>query len=159
MNKLLLLLSFTGLVSCQPKDQPVDAAARASGKYTVQSYVVFGDTLYTINGINKIGVSDFYIVVGRRGPDSAQVSSVYMKNGSPGRIVFIKEVGVSETNGTFQLSFGTNTTSGLKYESRIDGNVFRERTEGGGLLIPPVSGSLISTNDPALKDIIISAKK
>lgn len=50
MNKLLLLLVLIGLVSCQPKDQPSDVAARASGAYAVRSFVVDGDTLYSTSG-------------------------------------------------------------------------------------------------------------
>lgn len=155
MNKLLLFLSFIGLVSCQSNDQPSDVAARASGKFIVQAYVVNGDTLYTSKGINKIGVSDFYIQVDRKVPDSVRVGIFYTKNGFNPTIA-IRDVGVSETNGTFQLTTKTDPLSA--YEGRIEGNTFFERTVGSAILVwladsPTVPSSSI------VKGVVITAQK
>ena len=160
MNKLLLFLSFIGLLSCQPEDQPTDVAARASGRFAVQSYVVNGDTLYTSSGINKIGVSEFFIAVDRKKPDSVRVGSVYKKIGDAGSIDFAKVVGVRETNGTFQLVAPSTVSSA--YESSIDGNSFYERTslgKGGGIIVLAPSYVLKKPIDPAQEGVFISAKK
>ncbi|RYF75992.1 MAG: hypothetical protein EOO39_06170 [Cytophagaceae bacterium] len=138
MQKLLLFLSLLSFISCQQnQDMPNDVAARASGRYTVQSYIVFGDTMYAINRINKIGVSDFYVIVDRKGPDSVRVGTFYTRKSLP--IRFLKDVRVVETKGTFQLSANNYVPSG--YEGKIDGNSFYERSVGGGLFIPPVDSS------------------
>lgn len=158
MNKLLLLLPFIGLFSCQPKENlPTDVAARASGRYAVQYYVLNGDTLYTSKGINRIGVSEFCIVVDRKGPDSVRVGSVYKDKA--GSFNHIKDVGVREMNGTFQLS--APTAAPAFYESRIEGNAFYERTARGGpsLFVLPPSYSLNSPANPALEGVSISAQK
>lgn len=159
MNKLLLLLSFIGLLSCQPEDQPNDVAARASGRFAVQSYVVNGDTLYTSTGVNKINVREFYIVVDRKTPDSVRVGSVYIKIGEGGSHTHIKDVGVRETNGTFQLSYLPTVSS--DYESSIDGNAFYERSGlgKGGIIILSPPYILKSPTNPALEGVFISAKK
>ena len=159
MNKLLLLVSFICLVGCEPEEQPNDVTARASGRYAVQFYVLNGDTLYTSKGINKIGVSEFYIVVDRKTPDSVRVASVYKKIGDGGSVTHLKDVGVSELNGTFQLSAPTFSPS--TYESRIEENTFYERTTRGGpsVFVLPPSFSLISPTNPALEGVIISAQK
>lgn len=158
MKKLLLLLSFISLLSCQPKENvPTDVAARASGKYIVHDYVVYGDTLYSTKGINKIGVSEFYIVVDRKKPDSVRVGSIYRKNGDPGVTVLIKDVGVQETNGTFQLT--VQTIAPASYESRITENVFYERSVRTGSIVLPPSYVLKSPANPALAGVIISARK
>jgi hypothetical protein len=133
-------------------------AARASGRYTVQFYVLNGDTLYTSKGINKIGVSEFYVVVDRKGPDSVRVGSIYKKIGDAGSFNHIKDVGVSETNGTFQLSVLVGSST---YESRIEGSNFYERTTRGGpgVFIFPPSYLFTSPVNPALEGVVISAKK
>lgn len=160
MNKLLLFLSFIGLLSCQPDDQPTDVAARASGRFAVQTYILNGDTLYTSAGVNKINVSEFYIIVDRKKPDSVRIGSAYRKIGDAGVVMSIKDVGVSETNGTFQLS--APPTVSLDYESRIDGNAFYERTglgKGGGIIILPPSYVYRKPANPALEGVVITAKK
>ena len=158
MKKLILLLSVLGFLSCQRKeDIPNDVAARASGQYAVQSYVVNGDTLYTSKGINKIGVSEFYIVVDRKKPDSVRVGSFYKKTGEAGLISITKDVGVSETNGTFQLS--SRISAPAIYESRITDNAFYERTVGNGVFVLPPAYVLKTPPNPALEGIIISAQK
>ncbi|GAB3549055.1 hypothetical protein [Spirosoma fluminis] len=154
MNKLFLLLSLLGLLGCQSEEQPLDVAARASGKYIVQYYNVFGDTLYSLRGINKIGVSDFYVVVDRKGPDSVRIGTFYTRKGLPVR--FLKDVRVSETNGKFQLSANNYVSSG--YQGIIEGNTLNEQSVSAGLLIPLVDSSK-STYMPSPAGIIISAKK
>ncbi len=101
-------------------------AARASGRFAVQFYVVNGDILYTNTGINKINVSEFYILIDRKKPDSVRVGSVYKATGDLGSQIYIKDVGVRETSGTFQLMAPPTVSS--DYESSIDGNTFYERT-------------------------------
>lgn len=133
---------------------PNDVAARASGRYTVQSYIVFGDTMYAINRINKIGVSDFYVLVDRKGPDSVRVGTFYTRKSLPVR--FLKDVRVVETKGTFQLSANNYVPSG--YEGKIDGNSFYERSTGGGLFIPPVDSSK-SVYTSTSAGIVLSAQK
>ena len=156
MNKLLLLLPFIGLVGCQQPEQPTDVAARASGRFAVQSYAFNGDTLYSSGGINKLGVSDLYIVVDRKGPDSVRVGGFAVKNGGTSR--FLRDVGVQESNGTFRLTQSNSTT--MTYDSRIEGDRFYERSTGGGWLeLPSPSYTVKTPADPAQKGIIILAQK
>ncbi|CAN5501481.1 hypothetical protein BH09BAC4_BH09BAC4_18190 [soil metagenome] len=155
MNKLILFLSFIGLVSCQADNQPSDVAARASGKFVVKYYVVNGDTLYSAKGVNKIDVSDFYVQVDRKEADSVRVGIFYTKNGFNPTMA-LRDVGVSETNGKFQLSARTEPLS--TYEGRIEGNTFYEHTEGSAIMVwltdsPPVPISSI------VKGVVISAQK
>ncbi|QDK81016.1 hypothetical protein EXU85_21325 [Spirosoma sp. KCTC 42546] len=160
MGKLLLLLCFSGFLSCQPKDTtPNDVAARAAGKYVIQSYVLNGDTLYTSKGINKLGVSEFYIIVDRKGPDSVRIGSVYKTIGEAGSQIHIKDVGVSETNGSFQLTAATSAPQ--LYECRIEGNAFYERSVRGGpgIFVVPPGYTLKTPADPALEGVIIAARK
>ncbi len=155
MQKLLLCLTLLSFVSCQQnQDTPKDVAARASGRFTVQSYVVFGDTMYAINRINKIGVSDFYVIVDRKGPDSVRVGTFYTRKSLPVR--FLKDVRVVETKGAFQLSASNYVPA--NYEGKIDGNSFYERSVGGGLYIPPVDSSK-SVYTSTSAGIVLSAQK
>lgn len=155
MNKLLLVLSFTGLIGCQSKDQPSDVAARASGKFIVQSYVVNGDTLYSSKGVNKIGVSDFYIIVDHKGPDSVRVGSFYTKTGFVPTAA-LRDVGVSETNGTFQLTAKTEPLS--TYEGRIEGNTFYERSVGSAIMVWLTDSPTVPTSS-IVKGVVITALK
>jgi hypothetical protein len=160
MTKLLLPLLSLSFLACQP-NEPVytDVAARAAGRYVVQSYVINGDTLYSSRGINKIGISEFYVIVDRKNPDSVRVGSVYKKTGDAGSVTSIKDVGVSEINGAFQLSARPTATS--IYESRITANSFYERTAKGGfgIIIIPPGYSIKTPIDPTLEGVIISAQK
>ena len=126
MNKLLILLAFSGLFGCQPKEQPSDVAARASGRYPVNFYVVDRDTLLSSTGINKLGLTNYYIEVSRVGPDSVRVMTNYTKNGLSCGMG--KDVRIREVNGVFQLSANVNAPS--VYEGRIEGQTFYERTVG-----------------------------
>jgi hypothetical protein len=157
MKSLILLLPFLVFFACKPREIPNDVAARASGKYIVQSYTVNGDTLYTSNGINKIGIKEFYISVGRTKPDSLQVVTFCKNNGDTGASLF-KYVGVSEVNGGFRLTAPTTSSA---YESSITDNVFYERMAiGGGAYLMVLPGySLKSPNSPAVEGVIISAEK
>ena len=155
MNKLLFFLSFIGLVSCQGNDQPSDVAARASGKYIVQAYVVNGDTLYSPKGINKIDVRDFYVQVDRKEPDSVRVGVFYTKNGFNPTIA-LRDVGVSETNGTFQLTAKTDPLSA--YEGRIEGNTFYERSVGSAIMVWLTDSPTVPTSS-IVKGVVISAQK
>ena len=158
MKKLLLSVSFLGCLACQPKEEVfTDPAARAAGQYQIQAYVINGDTLYTNTGVNKIGVSEFSIVLGRIKPDSVRLATVYRKQGEPGRINLLKTVAINEVNGTFQLS--TNTITSSRYEGRIQGASLYERTLGGGAVVVPATYTWRKPNDPALEGIIISAQK
>ncbi|AKD54590.1 hypothetical protein [Spirosoma radiotolerans] len=166
MNKLFLLLALTGLFSCQPEDQPADVAARASGAYVIQSYVVNGDTVYSTSGINKLGVSNFSIRVGRKASDTVAVEYAQNRSTLPvanfsnipvtgTRIVYIEEKG-----GKFQLS--SYEKAPFVYESSIDGNRFYERTVGynvDSLEARWRFDSLKSPYTPPLREIIISAQK
>jgi hypothetical protein len=166
MNKLLLLLLLIGLVSCQPKDQPSDVAARASGAYAVRSFVVDGDTLYSTSGKNKLGISNFYIGISRKASDTVAVS--YAKN-VPNSFVLdigivpvggIRIVSIAEVSGKFRLFNGTKAP--FVYESSIDGNRFYERTIGynmDSLAVRLGLDSLRSPYTPPLREIIISAEK
>ena len=160
MVKLLLPLMLLSFLACQPKESvPNDVAARASGRYTVQTYILNGDTLYSAEGVNKIGVSEFYIIVSRKNSDSLRVGSVYKKMGDIGSITFIKDVGVSESNGVFQLS--TKIKSPALYESRITTNTFYERSVKGGpgVVVIPTGYSFKTPSDPTQEGVIISAQK
>lgn len=159
MKNFLLLLPFLGLWGCEQTEKPTDVAARASGRFAVQSYVVNGDTLYTSRGVNKIGVSEFYIIVDRKKPDSVRVGSVYKQTGAAGSFTHIKDVGVSETSVGFQLSAQTGAVS--IYECRIEGNTFYERAVRGGpgVLVVPPSYVFKRPTDPALEGIVITAQR
>lgn len=166
MRNLLLPLCFAGLVGCQPKDEPSDVAARASGAYAIQSYVVDGDTLYSIGGKNKLGVKDFYIRVGRKTSDTVVVEYAQNRSTVPlanftnipvsgGRILYVEE-----KNGKFQLA--SYAKAPFVYESNIDGNRFYERTVGynvDSLEARWRFDSLKSPYNPPLREIIISAQK
>lgn len=160
MIKLLLPLVVLSFIACQHKESiPNDAAARASGRYIVQTYIVNGDTLYSSKGVNRIGVSVFYILVDRKKSDSVRVGSVYKKNGDAGSITHIKDVGVSENNGVFQLSAELRTPE--LYESKITNNSFYERSAKGGpsvVVIPP-GYSFKKSDDPAQEGVVISAQR
>lgn len=158
MHKLLGLLLLGSLSSCEPADQFNDVAARASGRYAIQSYVLNGDTLYKSRGVNKLGVSEFYVVVDRKGPDSVRVGSVYKTSSETGSHTHIKDVGVSETNGVFTL---TSAISTKLYEGRIEGDVFYEKSLWGGpsIFVLPPAYTVESPADPTTEGIRITAKK
>lgn len=160
MAKLLLPLLFLGFFGCQHKESvPNDVAARASGRYTVLTYSINGDTLYASKGVNKIGVSEFYIVVDRKKSDSVRVGSVYKKIGDVGVAIQTKDVGVSESNGVFQLSTGSRAPA--LYESKITANTFYERSVNGapGVVVVPLGYSFKTPSNPSQEGIIISAQK
>lgn len=160
MNKLFTFLLVGSLFSCERTEQPNDVAARASGRYAIQSYTLNGYTLYTSKGVNKLSFSEFYIIVDRKGPDSVRIGSVYKKIGNGGSHTHIKDVGVVETNGTFQLTAATATPQ--LYESRIEGNAFYEKAVRGGpsiFVLPSSSYSIKAPTDPTLEGIIITARK
>lgn len=157
MNKLLSLLSFVGLIGCQPKDQPGDVAARASGRYPVNFYVVDRDTLLS-SGINKLGLTNYHIEVSRVGPNSVRVMTNYTKNGLSCGVG--KDVRIEEVNGIFRLSASLNAPS--IYEGKIEGGVFYERTVGmnvDSLNSRWLIDSLKSPYSPLLRETIISAQK
>jgi hypothetical protein len=160
MAKLLLPLVLLSCLACQPKESvPNDVAARASGRFEVQTYVINGDTLYSNQGVNKIGVSEFYVLVDRKKSDSVRVGVVHKKIGDAGVTTHIKDVGVSERNGVFQLSAGYRTPA--FYESEITTTTFFERSvnSGSSIFIVPLGYSIKKPNDPAQEGIIISARK
>ncbi|GAB3755970.1 hypothetical protein GCM10028817_25030 [Spirosoma pomorum] len=138
---------------------PNDVAARASGRYTVLTYCINGDTLYSSKGVNKISVSEFYIVVDRKKSDSVRVGSAYKRNGDVGVAIHIKDVGVSESNGVFQLSAGSRAPA--LYESKITANTFYERSVNGapGVVVVPLGYSFKTPSNPSQEGIIISAQK
>ena len=160
MTKLLLPLLSLIFLACQPNETVyTDMAARASGRYIVQSYVINGDTLYSNKGINKIGISEFYIIVDRKESDSVRVGSAYKKIGDAGVITHIKDLGISETNGVFQLSAGL--TGPALYESKIAADSFYERSVNGapGVVVVPIGYSFKTPNNPSQEGVIISAQK
>ena len=166
MNKLRLLLPLIGLLSCQPEDQPSDTAARASGNYAIQSYVVNGDTVYSTSGKNKLGVRDFYIRVGRKASDTVAVeytqnwSTLPVANFSSIPVTGARIVYIEEKGGKFQLA--SYAKAPFVYESSIDGNRFYERTVGYNIDSLEARwrfDSLKSPYIPPLREIIISAQK
>ena len=166
MRRLLIPLFFVGLFSCQPEDEPSDVAARASGSYAIQSYVVNGDTVYSASGKNKLGVSNFSIRVGRKASDTVAVEYAQNRSTLPlanfsnipvtgARIVYIEQKGSK-----FQLA--SYAKAPFVYESSIDGNRFYERTVGynvDSLEARWRFDSLKSPYTPPLREIIISAEK
>ena len=166
MKKQLLLLLSIGFLGCQPKDEPSDVAGRASGNYAVQFYIVDGDTLYSTNGKNKLGVDNFYVGVSRKASDMVAVSyaqnvpNSFVVNLGTVPISGIRIVRVDEMGGKFQLSGGTG--SSFIYESSIDGNRFYERTTGfntDSIEARFRFDSLKSPYTPPVREIIISAQK
>ncbi len=162
MKRLILLLLLGSCIGCQTEIKKIkfdDVAGRASGLYVVNLYVINGDTLYSSSGINKINAKEFYIDLGRQKSDSLQMSIRFKEIGATSSSNFIKYVGVSETNGMFQLSLPGIASS--DYEGTITNQIFRERTrlgKGGGFLIkPPIP--FPTTSDPALEGVLIVAEK
>lgn len=158
MKRLILLLLLGSCIGCQMEVKQIkfdDVAGRASGRYVVNSYVINGDTLYSNSGINKINAQEFYIDLGRKKPDSLQMSIHFREIGATSSANFIKYVGVSETNAVFRLALPTGAPSG--YKGSITNNTFYERTglPGGFLLKPPIP--LPTPSDPALEGIFITA--
>lgn len=159
MKYSVLFSLLAVLFSCDSTELPDDAAARATGEYQVRSYVINGDTLYSVGGIDKIGLSKFYISVGRKTADSLNVRIAVQKKGDAGQIVFTRPVGFREAGGTYELYLAKTTPD--VYQSTISSGVFEEKTALGGIayLILPPSYSLQEPHDPALKGVRISAKK
>ena len=161
MNKLFVLSALASFLSlsCERDDLPNDVAARASGTYVIESYVVNGDTLYSTQGINRLSFSEFYIIVERKGPDSVRIGSVYQTMNGVGSHTYIKDVGISEINGMAHLS--ATTVSPQVYEGRIEGNTFYERAAKGwpSLLVLPPSYSVKPAVNPNLEGVIITARK
>lgn len=166
MRKLLIPLSLVGLVGCQPTNEPSDVAARASGAYAVQAYVIDGDTLYSSNGRNLLGVTNFFIGISRRTADTVAVSypqslpNSFVVNLGTVPIGGLRIVNINEVSGKFQLSDGTKGP--FVYESRIDGNRFYERTIGYNIDSLEARFRLDSLKrpyKPPLREIIISAQK
>lgn len=158
MNKLLSLLLLGFLASCERKNPIDDTAARASGRYAIQSYVVNGDTLYKSRGINRLGASEFYVIIDRKGPDSVRIGSVYKTTGDMRSQTHIKDAGISETNGVFTLKSAVSTQL---YEGRIEGGTFFEKSAWGGpsIFVIPPSYTFESSTNPALQGISITAQK
>ena len=158
MKKIFLLLAFIGLIGCQPKNEPSDVATRASGRYSVQYYVVDGDTLLSTKGINKLGLSSYYIDISRVGPDSVSVINYSTKNGSDCGIGGFAHV--VEVNGKFQLS--ANVGSRDVYESSIRDGLFYQRTVGMNVDSLKKHWDIDSLKVPynvPNREVIISAKK
>lgn len=156
MKKSILLLLLGIFVGCKQGMMIDDMAARLSGLYVVKSYVVNGDTLFVSAGVNKIDVKEFYIYVDRKASDSLYISTSFKKIDSNGSSRFIRDVGIKESNGLFQLSDSSD------YEGSITNQIFHERTrlgKGGGFLILPSSSPLPTTSDPALEGVFIVAEK
>lgn len=156
--KKLFLLPFICLLSCRQKDLPSDAASRASGVYTVQSYVVDGDTLYSTNGKNMLRADDFRVEIDRKSPDSVAIAFSLFRNlkSPPSRIVHVDEMGR-------RFEFSDSIKSPFVYESRIDGNKFYERTvsyNADTLYARWHLDSLKNPFDPVpLKEVVITAQK
>ena len=166
MRMLLIPLYLVVLLGCQPKNEPLDVAARVSGAYAVQAYVIDGDTLYSSRGINKLGVTNFFVGVSRRTADTVAISypqnipNSFVVNLGTVPIGGIRIVTISEVSGKFQLSDGTK--SPFVYESSIDGNRLYERTIGYNIDSLEARfrfDSLKSPYNPPLREIIISAQK
>lgn len=166
MRKLLILLYLAGLFGCQPRNEPTDVAARASGAYAVQSFIVDGDTLYSSNGTNKLGVNNFYLGVSRKAADTVAISypgnlpNSFVVNLGTVPIGGIRIVNIADVNGKFRLS--NKTKAPFVYESSIDGNRFYERTIGYNIDSLEARwrlDSLKSAYNPPLREIIISAQK
>lgn len=159
MRYTLLFALTMGLFSCDRTELPDDAAARAAGEYQVQSYVINGDTLYGAGRIDKIGLSKFYISVGRKTADSLNVRLTIQKTADAGQIVFSRKVGFREAGGAYELHLPQTTPN--DYQSSINHGVFEEKTVLGGLafMVLPPSYSLPEPQDPALRGVWIHARK
>ena len=168
MNKLYLLLLSIGSFGCQPNDQlPTDTAARAAGAYAIQSYVVDGDTLYSAKGINKLGLTNFYIGLSRQSADTVLISyaqnlgTVAIANLSKTPLGVSRRAHVADINGKFVIVGGDNRVP-FVYESSIDGGRFYERTVGynvDSLEARWRLDSLKTPYSPPLKSVVITAQK
>ncbi len=154
------LFSLTlALFACDSTELPDDAAARAAGDYQVQSYVVNGDTLYSAGRTDKIGLSKFYISVGRKTADMLYVRLTVQKIGDPGVMAFVRKVGFREAGGTYELNLPQTTPD--DYQSSISQGLFEEKTALGAfafIMLPPLY-SLPEPRDPALRGVRIQARK
>lgn len=167
MNKLLLFFTFISLLSCQPDEGPTGVAAGGSGRYVVWAYIVSGDTLFRLpndgypgyslkDGINKIGVDNFSVVVDNTG-DQVIISTSYWRNGL--RSTFSKEAIVSQTDYQFQFA-PINTYTPSVYEGRVGRFTrdFYERTIGRGALVIPVSNSPTDSSQSSSQEVVILAR-
>ncbi|WP_240543617.1 hypothetical protein [Spirosoma foliorum] len=139
ISKLLVLFTIAGLVSCEPDEKLTGVAAGASGLYVVTSYIVSGDTLFSLipgssgylPGVNKLGVSNFIIEINATDSDRSMLKTSYRQNGS--QSTTSKEVLVRLTNYDYQFDLvKTNTTSAYEGSVGRFTKFFYERTVGGG---------------------------
>ena len=168
MNKLLLVFTFVSLLSCQSDNQPIGPATGATGRYVVTTYIVSGDTLFTLLPsyvglttklpINKIGVDNFNIVV-EQVPSTERVIvyTSYWRNGL--RSTFSKEATVSQTDYQYVLSPIKEFTPSL-YEGMVERNrkTFTEHTVGRGALVIPLIDNPSSPGQASPQDVVIVAK-
>lgn len=159
---LLSLLIF----GCQPKDEPMDVAGRAAGRYAIQFYVVDGDTLFSINGKNKLVLKQHYIDVGRKSSDTVVVeygqnlNSLPFVNFSNVPVGGARVVQIEELRDRIRLFTGTKAP--FLYESSIQGGRFYEPSIGyniDSLKARLTFDSLRSPYTPPLREITISAQR
>lgn len=157
MKKWILLLLLGSCLGCKQRMMFDDMAARLSGQYVVESYIINGDTLYARGRINKIDIKEFFIYIDRKAPDSLYIVTSYKFIGEKDNNTrFTRNAGVKEVNGSFQLS----NSSG--YESSITDHTFHERTglgKGADIIIIPPSFAIPTTSDPDLEGFFITAHK
>jgi hypothetical protein len=86
MMKLLIPVLLLFLAACDQNHLIDDEAARLRGDYLVQSYVINQDTLFAAGKINKIGVTDFKVIVSRKTADSLSIGYSWTMNQKPGAL-------------------------------------------------------------------------
>lgn len=163
ISKLFLLSALIGLLSCQLDDRLTGVANGASGRYIVTTYIVSGDTLFSLlpnstgykPGINKIGVDNFTIAMDVIGSDQLSVITDYWRNGV--RSTLSKKVVVRLTNYDYQFSLlKTNVPSVCEGRVGRFTGFFYERAIGGVLI--PLAGSSANPNPSFLPDVVIVAQ-
>jgi hypothetical protein len=158
MMKLLIPVLLLFLASCDQSHLIDDEAARLRGDYLVQSYVINQDTLFAAGKINKIGVTDFKVIVSRKTADSLSIGYSWTMNQKPGAL-HIRQLHLTGGNGQYKLSMPS--TAPFFYEGSISADIYSERTSlaGLGFVLLPENYPLEGTSDPGKGSVTIIAKR
>ncbi len=136
MKYPITLFIIAGLSGCNHVKVPADTAAKLSGRYDVHAYVFNNDTLFSSTGIDRLGLEEFYITVGRKSADSIAVRYHTKKEGDKASVVRYQTAGILQEDDHYQLMYAHYDS--IDYESQISGATFSEkaRLPGGHLILP-----------------------
>ncbi|PSL31549.1 hypothetical protein [Dyadobacter jiangsuensis] len=158
MQRLLLPLLLLVLGACDKGHLIDDDAARLRGEYSVQSYVVNHDTLFSAGRINKIDVTDFKVNVSRKSADSLSIWYSWIRKSKP-NAVLIRQLRLSGKDDQYQLA--RSSAPPLFYEGTISRGVYTEHTSlaGLGFILLPDNYPLEGTSEPGGGRVEIVARR